>query len=75
MFFDNSPAGMLTADGEGRIIMGNAAAQKLLGFEDHPLRGKALVSSLPTLATALTIERGETAFPYAHRVQKLASEQ
>jgi len=63
VFFDNSPAAMLTADGEGRIIMGNAAAQKLLGFEDQPLRGKALASCLPALATALRIERAK---PLSH---------
>jgi two-component system, LuxR family, sensor kinase FixL len=62
-FFDNSPAAMLTADGEGRIIMGNAAAQKLLGFEDQSLRGKALAPCLPALATALRIERAK---PLSH---------
>jgi two-component system, LuxR family, sensor kinase FixL len=62
-FFDNSPAAMLTADEEGRIIMGNAAAQKLLGFEDEPLRGKGLASCLPALATALRIERAK---PLSH---------
>jgi signal transduction histidine kinase len=62
-FFDNSPAAMLTADGEGRIITGNAAAQKLLGFEDEPLRGIALASCLPALATSLRIERAK---PLSH---------
>jgi signal transduction histidine kinase len=62
-FFDNSPAAMLTADGEGRIIMGNAAAQKLLGCEDQPLSGKALAPCLPALATALRIERAK---PLSH---------
>jgi signal transduction histidine kinase len=62
-FFDNSPAAMLTADGEGRIIMGNTAAQKLLGFEDQPLRGIALASCLPALATVLRIERAK---PLSH---------
>jgi len=62
-FFDNSPAAMLTADGEGRIITGNPAAQKLLGFEDRPLRGIALASCLPALATVLRIERAK---PLSH---------
>src|SRR4026207_1833230 len=38
-FFENSPAAILTADDEGRIVMANQAAQRLLGFENQPVTG------------------------------------
>lgn len=61
-FFENSPAAILTADGEGRIVMGNPAARKLLGCEDRPLRGLGLAPSLAALGAALRIEREKTVF-------------
>ncbi len=61
-FFDNSPAAILTADGEGRIVLANPAAQKLFGFGNLRLRGQPLVSRLPALATALRIERERPLF-------------
>jgi PAS domain S-box-containing protein len=61
-FFENSPAAILTADGEGRIVLANPAAQKLFGFGNLPLRGQPLVSRLPALATALRIEREKPLF-------------
>jgi two-component system sensor kinase FixL len=59
-FFDNSPAAILTADGEGRIIMGNPAAGKLLGCEDRPLKGHGLAPTLTALGAALRIKRKDT---------------
>lgn len=61
-FFENSPAAILTADGEARIVLANPAAQKLFGFGNLTLRGQPLVSSLPALATALRIEREKPLF-------------
>jgi two-component system, LuxR family, sensor kinase FixL len=61
-FFENSPAAILTADGEGRIVLANPAAQKLFGFGHLPLRGQPLVSRLPVLATSLRIEREKPLF-------------
>jgi len=61
-FFGSSPAAILTADGEGRIVLANPAAQKLFGFGNLPLRGQPLVSCLPALATALRIEREKPIF-------------
>ncbi|HYM05919.1 MAG TPA: ATP-binding protein [Terriglobales bacterium] len=57
MFFEHSPAAILTADGEGKIVMANPAAHKLLGFEDRPLTGEGIGPCLPALATALRLER------------------
>jgi two-component system sensor kinase FixL len=59
-FFDNSPAAILTADGDGRIIMGNPAARKLLGCEDRPLQGQGLAPALMALGAALRIKRKKT---------------
>ncbi len=61
-FFDNSPAAILSADGEGRIIMGNPAARKLLGCEDQPLRGQGIAPILAALGAALRIRREKTLF-------------
>jgi two-component system sensor kinase FixL len=60
--FDNSPAAMLTADADGRIIMGNPAAQKLLGCEDRPLPGLGLAPGLTALGAALRIKRERPLF-------------
>jgi len=62
VFFDNSPAALLTTDGEGRIIMGNPAARQLLGFEDRPFRGQGIAQSLAALGAALRVDRKDTLF-------------
>ena len=61
-FFENSPAAILTADDEGRIVMANQAAQRLLGFENQPVTGQALRTCLPALTGALRIERTNHVF-------------
>jgi PAS domain S-box-containing protein len=58
----HSLAAILTADGEGRIVLANPAAQKLFGFGNLSLRGQPLVSCLPALATAVRIEREKPLF-------------
>jgi two-component system sensor kinase FixL len=61
-FFENSPAAILTADEEGRIVMANPSAQKLLGFEGQAVNGRGLAPYLPALASALRIERDNRVF-------------
>jgi two-component system, LuxR family, sensor kinase FixL len=61
-FFENSPAAILTADGEGRIVMANAAARKLLGFDEQPSAERSLGICIPALAAALRIERTQHVF-------------
>ncbi len=61
-FFENSPAAILTANEEGRIVMANPAAEKLLGFENRPLNGHGLGPYLPALASALRIQRANQVF-------------
>jgi PAS domain S-box-containing protein len=61
-FFENSPAAILTADGEGRIVMANAAARKLLGFDEQPPAERSLGICIPALASALRIEPNQHVF-------------
>ena len=61
-FLDNSPAAILTADGNGRIILANAAARKLLGCEDRPIEGLGIGQSIAALGAALRIDRNKTLF-------------
>lgn len=58
-FFENTPAAILSADGQGRIVVANPAAHNLLGVEDGGLPGEFLESYLPALASALRIDRDE----------------
>ncbi len=50
---DTSPAAILTLDAQGRVLLANEAAQRLLGFDDRPLRGERIAPYLPALAKAL----------------------
>ncbi|HEY3838977.1 MAG TPA: ATP-binding protein [Bryobacteraceae bacterium] len=60
--FENSPAAILTADGEGRVVMGNPAARTLLGCEDRPIRGMGIAQSVAALGAALRIDRKKALF-------------
>jgi len=61
-FFEGSPAAILTADGDGRIILANPAARKLLGCEDRPAQGLGIGQSIAALGAALRIDRNKTLF-------------
>ena len=61
-FFDSSPAALVTADGEGRIVMANPAARKLLGYEFQPISGIGIAQSMAALGAALRIDRKKTLF-------------
>lgn len=47
---ESSPAAILTADSEGRVLQANEAANRLLGFEGQALTGQPLKPFLPILA-------------------------
>jgi two-component system sensor kinase FixL len=47
---ESSPAAILTVDSEGKILMANRAAHRLLGFEPETLRGEFIKDFLPPLA-------------------------
>ena len=46
---ETSPAAIITADGEGTVIMANEAAHRMLGVERSGLPGKAIYTYLPSL--------------------------
>lgn len=73
-FFDKSLAAILTADGDGRIIIANAAAHSLLGFEPGALVGQGIASCLPAMAAAPKNGRAESAGPQDYRMPGAASE-
>jgi PAS domain S-box-containing protein len=50
---ESSPAAIFTLDAEGRVLLANEAAGRLLAFEDGSLRGKEIKPWLPALASAL----------------------
>ncbi len=49
---ESSPAAIFTLDAEGRILLANEAAQRLLGFEEHPT-DESIAPFLPALMSAL----------------------
>jgi two-component system, LuxR family, sensor kinase FixL len=46
---DTSPAAIITIDAEGRVLLANEAAHRLLGFESEPLRGQSIAAYVPLL--------------------------
>ena len=50
---ETSPLAILTLDAAGRVLVANASAHQLLGFDDHPLPGQDIRPFLPVLARAL----------------------
>ncbi len=48
---DTSPAAIITINANGRIVLANEAAHRLLGSESEPLRGQPVGSFLPSLRT------------------------
>ena len=50
---ESSPAAIFTLDAEGRVLLANEAAQRLLGFEDRPVIGETIAPLLPALMSAL----------------------
>ncbi len=50
---ESSPAAILTLDSEGRVLVANEAAARLLDFGGGPLRGQDMRPHLPALVSAL----------------------
>jgi len=50
---ESSPAAILTAGSDGRIMQANGAARRLLGTSDDALPGEPLAAFLPALASVL----------------------
>jgi two-component system sensor kinase FixL len=58
----SSPATIFTLDAEGRVILANAAAHRLLGVEQGSLQGQPIDRYLPALATVPTPAQRVPAF-------------
>jgi PAS domain S-box-containing protein len=58
----SSPATIFTLDAEGRVILANSAAHRLLGLEQGTLEGQPIGSYLPALATVPTPAQKVPAF-------------
>ena len=58
---DTSPLAILTLDAEGRVLVANDSAHRLLGFETGGLQGADIRPFLPLLATALSGKEGRRA--------------
>jgi two-component system, LuxR family, sensor kinase FixL len=52
---ETSPLGILTLDGEGRVLQANSSAQHLLRLERQPLAGRQIQPYLPILKRFLSI--------------------
>jgi two-component system sensor kinase FixL len=52
----NNPAAILTADGEGRILISNEAAHKLFGTREGALVGAPISRYLPSLSSVSILE-------------------
>jgi two-component system sensor kinase FixL len=50
---DTSPAAIVTIDANGRVLLANEAAHRLLGFDSEPLRGQAIDSYIPSLSSII----------------------
>jgi len=58
---ESSPAAIVTIDADGKVILGNEAAQQLLSPGGQPLQGQAIKSYLPSLST-VAITQSSRAF-------------
>ncbi|HEY3041187.1 MAG TPA: ATP-binding protein [Pyrinomonadaceae bacterium] len=53
MLVESSPAAIITIDSNGKILLANDAAQRLLAPGAQPIQGQAISSYLPSLQTAV----------------------
>ena len=53
MLVESSPAAIITIDSNGKILLANEAAQRLLAPGAQPIQGQAISSYLPALQTAV----------------------
>jgi two-component system, LuxR family, sensor kinase FixL len=54
---ETSPLGILTLNGEGRILLANSSAQHLLRLEQQPLSGQEIQPYLPILKRFLNMQQ------------------
>jgi PAS domain S-box-containing protein len=59
---ENSPVAIVTADGEGRILLSNEAAHSLFGAKDRVLRDVPISRYLPSLSSVPILRNGKQPF-------------
>ncbi|HLJ46984.1 MAG TPA: ATP-binding protein [Bryobacteraceae bacterium] len=59
---ESSPAAIFTANSEGRILLANDAAHRLLGLEPGALPGKSIGTYLPSLVTVPALDQQRQSF-------------
>ena len=57
---ETSPLAILTVDGDGRVLLANESAQRLLRLGDQPLQGRAIQDYLPILTRFLSMQHSAT---------------
>ena len=59
---ESSPAAILTLDSDGKVLLANEAANRILGFADGQLAGKSVEPYLPVLTAVPRIRPGKRFF-------------
>jgi PAS domain S-box-containing protein len=59
---ETSPVAILSADGDGRILLANEASHRLFGTSESVLRGTAISQFLPSFATIPNLRESNQAF-------------
>ncbi len=59
---ESSPAAILTLDAQGKVLLANDAAHRLLGYAPETLRGLPISRSIPALANVPSAEQGTQFF-------------
>ena len=60
ILIETSPAAILTVGSDGRVLLANQAAHRLLGYGELPLTGQPVGKHLPVLATVARPDRPPT---------------
>ena len=60
ILIESSPASIFTLDGDGRVLIANEAAHRLLGLEKGKLEGAKIVRHFPVLANVLLMTEGSS---------------
>lgn len=59
---ESSPAAIFTLDAQGKVLLANDAAHRLLGFAPETLRGVSIARSIPALANVPSAGKGTQFF-------------
>lgn len=59
---ESNPAAIFTVDAEGKVVLANDAAHRLLGSVGQPLQGQPIAAYLPALATVPPVDGAESYF-------------